>query len=78
MLLDLGVRVRLVGPEHPAADDPAALLQLLAPELPSLVGRIGVTSPAVVVIGNVAAFAADQLDSDPLTSGLTVLPDSGR
>ena len=35
-------------------------------DLPALVGRLGVTSPAVVVIGDVAAFAAEQVGSGPL------------
>ena len=35
-------------------------------DLPALVGRVGVTSPAVVVIGDVAAFAAaDQAGAGP-------------
>jgi uroporphyrin-III C-methyltransferase len=47
-------------------------------DLPGLVGRIGVTSPAVVVIGEVAAFAAEQVGADPLTSRFSLLPDPGR
>jgi uroporphyrin-III C-methyltransferase len=47
-------------------------------DLPGLVGRIGVTSPAVVVIGEVAAFAADRVGADPLLSRLSLLPDPGR
>ncbi len=47
-------------------------------DLPALVGRVGVASPAVVVIGEVAAFAADQVGADPLTSRFSLLPDPGR
>ncbi len=47
-------------------------------DLPGLVGRVGVTSPAVVVIGDVAAFAADQVGADPLTARFSLLPDPGR
>jgi uroporphyrin-III C-methyltransferase len=47
-------------------------------ELPSLVGQVGVTSPAVVVIGQVAEFAAEQVGADPLVSRFTLLPDAGR
>ena len=72
-----------------SADTPAAVVergfsdsQRTTPgrlgDLPALVGRIGVTSPAVVVIGEVAAFAADQVGADPLTSRFSLLPDPGR
>ena len=47
-------------------------------DLPELVGRVGVTSPAVVVIGDVAAFAAEQIGSDPLASRYSLLADPGR
>ena len=47
-------------------------------DLPGLVGHVGVTSPAVVVIGEVAAFAVDQVGSDPLTPRFSLLPDTGR
>ena len=47
-------------------------------DLPGLVGRVGVTSPAVVVIGEVAAFAAEQVGADPLASRFSLLPDPGR
>jgi uroporphyrin-III C-methyltransferase len=47
-------------------------------DLPALVGRIGVTSPAVVVIGEVAAFAADRVGADSLMSRFSLLPDPGR
>jgi uroporphyrin-III C-methyltransferase len=72
-----------------SADTPAAVVergfsdsQRTTPgrlgDLPALVGRIGVTSPAVVVIGEVAAFAADQVGADPLMSRFSLLPDPGR
>lgn len=47
-------------------------------DLPGLVGRVGVTSPAVVVIGEVAALASEQAGSEPLTSAFSLLPDPGR
>ncbi len=47
-------------------------------DLPELVGRVGVTSPAVVVIGDVAAFAAEQVGSGPLASQYSLLADPGR
>jgi uroporphyrin-III C-methyltransferase len=47
-------------------------------DLPSLVGQVGVTSPAVVVVGEVAAFAAEQVGADPLISRFSLLPDPGR
>lgn len=47
-------------------------------DLPGLVGRIGVTSPAVVVIGDVAAYAAEQAGSGPLTPRFSLLPDTSR
>jgi uroporphyrin-III C-methyltransferase len=47
-------------------------------ELPGLVGRVGVTSPAVVVIGEVAAFAAEQVGADPLTSRFSLPSHPGR
>jgi uroporphyrin-III C-methyltransferase len=47
-------------------------------DLPALVGRVGVTSPAVVVIGDVAAFAADQVGAGPLSARFSLLPDPGR
>jgi uroporphyrin-III C-methyltransferase len=47
-------------------------------DLPRLTGRAGVTSPAVVVIGEVAAFAGDQVGADPLASCFSQLADPGR
>lgn len=47
-------------------------------DLPGLAGQIGVTSPAVVVIGDVASFATDQRGADSLTSRFSLLPDAGR
>lgn len=47
-------------------------------DLPVLVGRVGVTSPAVVVIGDVAAFAAEQIGSGPLASRYSLLADPTR
>ena len=47
-------------------------------DLPALVGRVGVTSPAVVVIGEVASFATDQVGADPLIPRFSLLPDPGR
>lgn len=62
-----------------APDTPAAVIERgfsdsqrtttgLLGELPALVGRAGVTSPAVVVIGEVAALADGQVGAVPLTS----------
>jgi len=47
-------------------------------DLPRLAGRAGVTSPAVVVIGDVAAFAVDQVGADPLASCYSQLADPSR
>ena len=46
--------------------------------LPGLVGRVGVSSPAVVVIGDVAAFAADRIGADRLTGHVSLMADPGR
>ena len=47
-------------------------------DLPSVAGRVGVASPAVVVIGKVAAFAAERAADDVLADLSLLQPDSGR
>lgn len=72
-----------------AADTPAAVIERgfsdsqrtttgRLGDLPALVGAIGVTSPAVVVIGDVAALAAEQVGAEPLATVVSLLPDPGR
>ena len=69
--------VRLKVVERGFSDSPRITRGRLA-DLPGLVGRIGVISPAVVVIGEVAAFAADQVGADPLRPRFSLLADPGR